>query len=131
MNADRMMMGDDDYSRRSSLRSTSIYDYEGQPDAGTYLFKIMIFQYKLLYLFLVTAHTYVLQFLGHPDSPGPEKTKNPWESEAGSRRSSITAKPEVLVTGSEEPGKSQSGEGAGKTSAPRLMSLLPVSICSV
>merc|ERR1711963_979098 len=58
------------------------------------------------------------------DSPGPEKTKNPWESEGASRRSSISAKPEVLVTGSEEQGKGANGE-AGKTSMPRLMSLLP------
>ena len=34
MNVDRMMMGEDDFSRRSSLRSTSIYDFEGTHDTG-------------------------------------------------------------------------------------------------
>ena len=37
MNVDRMMMGEDDYSRRSSLRSTSLYDYEGTHDTSMYL----------------------------------------------------------------------------------------------
>ena len=35
MNADPRPWGDDDFSRRSSLRSTSIYDFEAAQDAGT------------------------------------------------------------------------------------------------
>ena len=34
MNVQRMMTGDDDFSRRSSLRSQSIYDYDGSHEAG-------------------------------------------------------------------------------------------------
>ena len=51
MNVDRMMIGDDDFSRRSSLRSQSIYDYEGTHEGGTYVLMIWVliasyFDYK-------------------------------------------------------------------------------------
>ena len=42
MNVDRMMIGDDDFSRRSSLRSQSIYDYEGTHEGGMYLSFLII-----------------------------------------------------------------------------------------
>jgi len=98
MNVDRMMIGDDDFSRRSSLRSQSIYDYEGTHEGGG------------------------------ADSPGSEKTKNPWEADGASRRSSLSTKPEVMVTGSDGDQNAQNGAGVGKTPMPKLMSLLPAPI---
>ena len=66
-------------------------------------------------------------FLGGADSPGSEKTKNPWEADGASRRSSLSTKPEVMVTGSDGDQNAQNGAGVGKTPMPKLMSLLPVS----
>ena len=66
-------------------------------------------------------------FLGGADSPGSEKTKNPWETDGASRRSSLSTKPEVMVTGSDGDQNAQNGAGVGKTPMPKLMSLLPVS----
>ena len=55
MNVDRMMIGDDDFSRRSSLRSQSIYDYEGTHEGGMCLLMIWLliasnFDYKVKFL---------------------------------------------------------------------------------
>ena len=96
-----------------------------------YVFDTFLTYLAHLLLFHQIHHPHAFPdiFQGRPDSPGPEKTKNPWESEGASRRSSISAKPEVLVTTSatEEPANAQA-EGGGKMTVPRLMSLLPVCI---
>ena len=70
-------------------------------------------------------------WLGGLESPGPEKTENPWDSVAASRRSSISSvKPEVLVTtipSVDKEDEDRASAGSEKMTMSRLMTLLPVS----